>query len=239
MPTASIGIAAFPRDGVSADQLLKRADIALYRAKQAGRDCAVAFAELRADSRSGPDIVTQLRLALDMDGFEVHYQPKVTADGRLAGVEALVRLNHPEHGLLRPAGFLHAAAQSGLLVPLGNWVMNEVCRQIAWWRGHACGSVPVSVNVSPEELESPDFAASVQDCLARHGVPGCGIEIEIAENSLIAAGGEAIRQLRALQAAGVRVAIGEYGASHSSLSFLRQFAVNSIKLDRSTRPNII
>jgi diguanylate cyclase (GGDEF)-like protein len=231
MPTASIGIAAFPRDGATADQLLKRADIALYRAKQAGRDRAVAFAELRAEPRNGPDIVTQLRLAFEVGGFEVHYQPRVTADGKLAGVEALVRLNHPEHGLLQPAGFLPAAAQSGLLVPLGNWVMNEVCRQIAWWRAHGCGSVPVSVNVSPVELESPDFAASIQDCLARHNVPGCNIEIEIAEDTLIAAGGETIRQLRVLQAAGVRIAIGEYGASHASLSFLHQFSVNAVKLD--------
>jgi diguanylate cyclase (GGDEF)-like protein len=231
MPTASIGISAFPRDGATADQLLKRADIALYRAKQAGRDRAVAFAELRGDSRAGLDIATQLRRALEVGGLEVHYQPKVTADGKLAGVEALVRLNHPEHGLLRPAGFLPAAAQSGLLVPLGNWVMNEVCRQIAWWRAHNCGSIPVSVNFSPAELDSPDFAASIQDCLARHCVAGCDIEIEIAENSLIAAVGETIRQLRVLQAAGVRLVICDYGASHSSLAFLHQFSVNAIKLD--------
>jgi EAL domain-containing protein (putative c-di-GMP-specific phosphodiesterase class I) len=109
--------------------------------------------------------------------------------------------------------------------------MNEVCRQIAWWRAHNCGSIHVSVNISPGELESPDFAASIQECLLHHGVSGCNIEIEITENSLIAAGGETIRQLRVLQAAGIGVTIGEYGASHSSLSFLHQFSVNSIKLD--------
>jgi diguanylate cyclase (GGDEF)-like protein len=233
MPTASIGIAAFPRDGATADQLLTRADVALYRAKQAGRDRAVAFAELRAEARTSPDIVTQLRLAFDRGGFEIHYQPKVTSDGKLAGVEALVRLRHTERGLLQPAGFLPAAAQSGLVVSLGNWVMNEVCRQIAWWHAHGCGSISVSVNASSAELESPNFAASIQDCLARHSVPGCNIEIELTESSLIAAGGETIRQLRVLQAAGVRLAIGDYGASHSSLGFLHQFSVNAVKLDPS------
>jgi EAL domain-containing protein (putative c-di-GMP-specific phosphodiesterase class I) len=109
--------------------------------------------------------------------------------------------------------------------------MNEVCRQIAWWRAHNCGNIHVSVNFSPAELESPDFAASIQVCLARHSVSGCNIEIEITENTLIAAGGETIRQLRVLQAAGVRLVICDYGASHSSLAFLHQFSVNAIKLD--------
>ncbi len=230
--SASIGIALFPQDGTTADQLLSRADVALHSARDAGRNRAHAFSST-LETTGKAQMESEIRAALRQGRFLLHYQPKITAQGRLAGLEALIRLSHPERGIIPPADFIPIAEQSDLIVQIGTWVLDEVCRQIVWWRQNGYGQISVAVNASPVQLERPDFAEFVEDCLARHGVPAWSIEIELTENLLIANGGETIRQMRSLRALGVRFSIDDFGAGYSALGYLHQLPVDAIKLDRS------
>ena len=230
--SASIGIALFPQDGTTADQLLSRADVALHSARDAGRNRAHVFSST-LETTGKAQMESEICSALREGRFLLHYQPKVTAQGRLAGLEALIRLSHPERGIIPPADFIPIAEQSDLIVQIGKWVLDEVCRQIVCWRQNGYGQISVAVNASPVQLERPDFAESVEDCLARHGVPASSIEIELTENILIANGGESIRQMRALRALGVRFSIDDFGAGYSALGYLHQLPVDAIKLDRS------
>ena len=230
--TASIGVSLFPRDGSTAGHLLTRANLALHSAKAAGRNQMHAFSGL-AETSGQSQMESEIRSALAEGRFLLHYQPKMTADGRLAGLEALVRLRHPQRGIILPAEFIPVAEATGLIVPVGNWVLDEVCRQIVRWKQQGCGQVPVAVNASPVQLERPDFAQSVEDCLARYSVPAWSIEIELTENLFIQNGGESLRQMRALRSLGVRFSIDDFGAGYSALSYLHQLPIDAIKLDRS------
>ena len=175
----------------------------------------------------------EIRSALAEGRFLLHYQPKMKADGRLAGLEALVRLRHPQRGIIPPAEFIPVAEATGLIVPLGNWVLDEVCRQTVRWKQQGYGQVQVAVNASPVQLERADFAESVEDCLARYSVPAWSIEIELTENIFLQNGGESLRQMRALRAMGVRFSLDDFGAGYSTLSYLHQLPIDAIKLDRS------
>jgi EAL domain-containing protein (putative c-di-GMP-specific phosphodiesterase class I) len=144
-----------------------------------------------------------------------------------------VRMNHPVHGLIPPMSFIPVAESSGLIVPLGAWVLNEACRQMAEWQSRSLTPVSVAVNVSPVQICRPDFARSVMDCLAHHGVAASSLELELTESLLINAAGVAQEQLRALRAFGVRLSIDDFGTGYSSLSYLHRLTVDSIKLDKS------
>ena len=230
--TASIGVSLFPRDGSTAGHLLTRANLAMHSAKAAGRNQMHVFSGL-VETAGQSQMEREIRSALAEERFLLHYQPKMTADGRLAGLEALVRLRHPQRGIILPAEFIPVAEATGLIVPVGNWVLDEVCRQIVRWKQQGCGQVPVAVNASPVQLERPDFAQSVEDCLARYSVPAWSIEIELTENLFIQNGGESLRQMRALRSLGVRFSIDDFGAGYSALSYLHQLPIDAIKLDRS------
>jgi diguanylate cyclase (GGDEF)-like protein len=230
--SASIGIAIFPDDGTEAEVLQRAADAAMYCAKDLGRDRAEAFAT-RNETLDQVRMDEELRVALREGHFVVHYQPKVGPDRKLAGFEALVRMNHPVRGLIPPMSFIPVAESSGLIVPLGAWVLNEACRQIAEWQSRGLSPVSVAVNVSPLQICRPDFAKSVMDCLARHGVAVSNLELELTESLLINAAGVAQEQLRALRAFGVRLSIDDFGTGYSSLSYLHRLSVDSIKLDKS------
>jgi diguanylate cyclase (GGDEF)-like protein len=230
--SASIGIAIFPDDGMDAEKLQRAADAALYCAKDLGRDRIEEFAT-RNDTLDRVRMDEELRLALRHGYFVVHYQPKVGQDRKLVGFEALVRMNHPRLGQIPPAAFIPIAETSGLIIPLGNWVLEEVCRQVAEWNSRGLGSVAVAVNVSPVQICLPDFADSVAACLLRYGVPASSLELELTESLLISAAEVAQTQLRKLRALGVKLSIDDFGTGYSSLSYLHRLQVDAIKLDKS------
>jgi diguanylate cyclase (GGDEF)-like protein len=230
--TASAGIAIFPDDGKDSEQLQRAADAAMYHAKNLGSDRAEAFAT-RNDTLDRVRLDEELRLALSEGYFVVHYQPKVGADRRLVGFEALLRMNHPKHGLIPPASFIPVAEASGMIVPIGKWVLEEVCRQVAEWESRDLGQVRVAVNVSPVQICRPDFAESVHDCLTRYGIAAGNLELELTEGLLINAAGVAQEQLRDLRELGVQLSIDDFGTGYSSLSYLHRLQIDSIKLDRS------
>jgi EAL domain-containing protein (putative c-di-GMP-specific phosphodiesterase class I) len=175
----------------------------------------------------------EIRSALAENRFRVDYQPKVNAAGQIAGIEALARLEHPTLGELLPGRFIAVAEQTGLIVPIGLWVLNEVCRQIADWSRRGIPVEPVAANVSPVQLCRDDFAASVLQTLNLHNVDAALLELEVSESVLVDKSDVARRQMQALRRAGVRFSIDNFGAGYSSFSYLHQLDVDAIKLDRS------
>ena len=231
-PSASIGIAMFPDDGTGPDELQRQADAAMYCAKGLGRDRVQVFST-RNEKLDRVRMEQELRIALRDGMFAVHYQPKIGADGHFGGLEALLRLDHPAYGKVSPAEFIPIAEESGLIVPLGAWVLDEVCRQVADWRKRGMGEISVAVNVSQIQICRPDFARNVRDCIAKHGVSPWSIELELTESLLIGGGQESQRQMHELRSIGIRFSIDDFGTGYSSLSYLHRLEVDAIKLDRS------
>lgn len=230
--SASAGVALYPDDGKTVEQLERAADAAMYHAKDMGRNRVQAFAT-RNETLDRARMEEELRAGLRNGYFVVHYQPKVRADRKIVGFEALVRMNHPEHGLVPPGDFIPIAEANGLIIQLGLWVLQEVCRQIAAWESLGLGQVPVAVNVSPVQICRPDFARAVSDCLTRYRIRPETIELELTEGMLISATGVAQEQLRALRELGVQLSIDDFGTGYASLSYLHRLQFDSIKLDRS------
>jgi diguanylate cyclase (GGDEF)-like protein len=230
--SASIGISVFPDDGADPEELQRQADAAMYCAKGLGRNRLQTFSA-RNDTLDSVRMDQELKRALRDRLFEVYYQPKVDARGRFAGMEALLRLNHPVHGQIPPNKFIPMAEESGLIVPLGAWVLDEVCRQIGAWSAQGMGRIAVAVNVSPLQICRPDFAADVEDCLRRRGISPHCLELELTESLLIGSGEETQKQMNRLRSLGIRFSIDDFGTGYSSLSYLHRLRVDAIKLDRS------
>jgi diguanylate cyclase (GGDEF)-like protein len=230
--SASIGIAMFPDDALEIEELLRAADAAMYCAKGLGRDRVQCFSA-RNHTLDRVRMHQELTKALRDRLFFVVYQPKVDATGRFAGFEALLRLSHPLHGAIPPNDFIPLAEESGLIVPLGLWVLDDVCRQIAEWTRSGAGQVAVAVNVSPLQICRPDFAKDVEECLRRHRVSPLCLELELTESLLIGSGDETQRQMKYLRGLGIRFSIDDFGTGYSSLSYLHRLPVDAIKLDRS------
>jgi diguanylate cyclase (GGDEF)-like protein/PAS domain S-box-containing protein len=233
--SASIGIAAFPEDGDDAETLLKNADIAMYRAKESARNCYRFFtAEMNQRTVAKVQLNTDLRRAIERGEFTLHYQPKVDlADGRLRGLEALLRWNHPQRGLVSPAEFIPALEDSGLILPVGEWVVTEACDQLRRWQleGHAV--VPVAVNLSPKQFRRGDLDRIIRRVLARTGVGAELLELEITESCLMEDPEDAVRVMHNLRAAGLRISIDDFGTGYSSLSYLTRLPLSALKIDRS------
>jgi diguanylate cyclase (GGDEF)-like protein len=240
--TASVGIALSPL-GVdfgedSPSSLLWDADAAMYRAKDCGRDGAQVFEEgLRAGSLDRFRSEVMLRHALDHDGLRLHYQPLVDLrSGALCGAEALVRLHDPERGLVPPAEFIPVAEETGLVVPLGAWVVAQAATQAAAWRALQPFDVPpmtVSINLSGRQLNTSGFAVEVGAAIARSGADASHLCFEITENALLDAGGSGVAALEGLKGLGARLAIDDFGTGHSSLTWLRRLPVDFLKVDRT------
>jgi predicted signal transduction protein with EAL and GGDEF domain len=232
---ASVGIAVFPHDGASADELLRHADMAMYAAKQRGRGRAARFeAALHDAAMRHAQVLRDLRQAVPRGELVLHYQPRVeAATGRARSVEALVRWNHPARGLLSPAVFIDVAEETGLIVEIGRWVLQEACRQMALWRRQGVQLDHVAVNVSVGQLRSPALASDVESALRLHGLTPAELEIEVTESVMVGDPEAAAGLLRRLAATGVRIALDDFGTGYSSMSYLRQLPIDVIKVDRA------
>jgi diguanylate cyclase (GGDEF)-like protein/PAS domain S-box-containing protein len=226
----SIGISLAPDDGDNPDELLKNADLALYRAKADGRS-TYRFFETGMDARAQARRLLEmdLRLALQRSEFEVHYQPiRDLASGGIAVCEALVRWRHPERGLVAPIHFIPLAEETGLILQLGDWVLRQACLDAAKW-STAC----VAVNLSPVQFRDRDLVATVKDALAQAGLPAHRLELEITESVLLQNSEGTRAMLHALRRFGVKISLDDFGTGYSSLSYLRSFPFDKIKIDRS------
>ncbi len=230
--TASIGIATGPR--ASAEELLRDADIALYAAKEAGRNRALVFeSSMHELAEDHLNLLIDLRAAVEQEAFTLAYQPIFDLGSRrVTGVEALARWDHRERGPIPPDVFIPLAEQTGLIVAIGRWVLAEACASAAEWRrrGHEAG---ISVNVSGRQLDHPGFLGHVQEALTGSGLPPDLLTLEITETTLMQDADSARRTLGAIKALGVRIAIDDFGTGYSSLAYLRQFPVDALKIDRS------
>ena len=231
---ASMGMAFFPEDGSSSMELMKRADMAMYAAKSAGRNTYRFFQPdmLERTSRQ-MNLEMDLRRAIDRGGLELHYQPQVAlATGMPLGVEALVRWRHPTFGLLSPNDFIPLAEESGLIRELGNWVLDEACRQAAVWQADGC-NIRIAVNVSARQLESGDLVERIADLTRRHGICPASLEIELTESAVMANPDKAAGLFARLRRLGVTVAVDDFGTGYSSLAYLRRLPIDVLKIDRS------
>ena len=233
--TASMGITVSPRDGEDVDVLLKNADLAMYEAKDSGRNTFRFFnAHMNDAVAEQLHLASGLRTALVNGELRVHYQPQIDlADGRILGAEALLRWLHPERGYIPPAVFIPVAERCGLIHEIGDWVLQQACRDAQAWRALGLGELMVAVNVSPLQLRRDDFDVVVADTLAATGLPGALLELELTESSLVLDTRDLVELLQRLRRHGVRIAIDDFGTGYSNLGYLRRLAVHRLKIDRS------
>jgi EAL domain-containing protein (putative c-di-GMP-specific phosphodiesterase class I) len=234
--SASIGVVASLAGYDNTEAILRDADIAMYRAKDKGKACVVAFeAAMREQVETRLHIENRLRAALETKAFELHYQPIVNlATGRIRALEALVRWRGPE-GLIYPGAFIDIAEETGLIVPLGNWVFHEACAAARKWHDMLPGRKPVnmSINLSPVQFVQNDLVEMLRDSVQRAAVRPQDVTIEITERSTMADPDRALAMLQRLKAIGFRLAIDDFGTGYSSLSYLHRFPIDILKIDRS------
>lgn len=233
--TASIGIAIYPDDGHDQETLLKKADTAMYHAKAAGRNTYRFFTEaMNQQADQGLRMRGWLRHALEHDEFVLHYQPQLDlGSGTVIGAEALIRLNQGGSELIAPGRFIGVAEDSGLIVPIGNWVLRAACRQAAAWRQAGMTELVMAVNISAIQFRRGDLEQSVITALTEAGLPPSALELELTESILIEGTEQVLDIVRRLQAIGVRFSIDDFGTGYSSLAYLKRFNVDKLKIDQS------
>jgi diguanylate cyclase (GGDEF)-like protein/PAS domain S-box-containing protein len=233
--TASVGIAAYPGDGEDAETLLGAADAAMYRAKQSGRNAYQFFtAEITQRTRARAQVALELRRALERNEFGLVYQPKIElVSGKPCGAEALLRWHHPERGLISPADFVPILEETGLIVPVGEWVLRRACEDIKAWQAQGLNALPVAVNLSARQFRQQMLDSRIRALVRAAGVDATLIELEITETELMQDPEHAIRVMRSLRDDGIRVAIDDFGTGYSSLAYLTRFPVSALKIDRS------
>ena len=232
--TTSIGISLYPRDGRDAATLQKNADTAMYRAKNRGKNnCEFFTPELGAAALERLEIENALRRAMENGELQLYYQPQAEMSGELSGFEALLVWNHPKLGVTPPAQFIPVAEDSGMIVPIGAWVLAEACRQNAAWQASGRPGMKVAVNVSPMQFARADFAETVSQALAQSGLEPPLLELELTENVVMRDIEESVRQMERLRALGVSISIDDFGTGYSSLSYLRRLPIDTLKIDQS------
>jgi diguanylate cyclase (GGDEF)-like protein len=236
-PSTSIGIAIAPQDGVNGGGLLRSADLALYRAKEAGRGTYAFFEEsLNERAQQRRQLETDLRQALERDEFELVYQPLFDLEqNRICSFEALLRWSHPQRGLIAPTEFVPVAEDTGLIVPIGAWVIREACAQAGHWPEH----VRVAVNVSAVQFHRGSLSESILRALADSGLVPGRLEVEITESIFLEGGEATLRLLHGLRSLGIRIALDDFGTGYSSLSYLQSFPFDKLKIDRSFIQNLL
>jgi diguanylate cyclase (GGDEF)-like protein/PAS domain S-box-containing protein len=233
--TASLGIAVYPEDGDQHVALIKNADWAMFRAKDAGRNNIQFFSQnMPSDGPTRLSLEADLRRAIEKDELELHYQAKINiASGRITGAEALLRWRHETRGLIPPDVFIPIAEDSSLIVDIGKWVIDEACRQLAAWRQELGRTIQVAINLSAVQLKRKQLSSEILAALAKHGLPGTTLKVEVTETSVVTDPVLAAATLEALQAHGVHVAIDDFGKGYSSLIQLKRLPIDELKIDSS------
>jgi predicted signal transduction protein with EAL and GGDEF domain len=227
----SIGVALAPTDSADPDQILKLADMALYRAKAEGRGTYRFFEpEMDAHMQARRTLELDLRKALTEGEFELYYQPMVNLETEeICGFEALIRWNHPKRGIIMPGDFIPLAEETALIVPIGEWVIRQACAEAAKWPT----TISIAVNLSPAQFKTANIVQTVLNALARSGLPAGRLELEITESVLLLSSESTLKTLHQLRTMGVRISMDDFGTGYSSLSYLRSFPFDKIKIDRS------
>jgi diguanylate cyclase (GGDEF)-like protein/PAS domain S-box-containing protein len=233
--TPSVGISVYPADGADVDTLLRNADAAMYHAKETGRNNYQFFTQdMNARALERLSLDRSLRRALERDELRLHYQPQYgIADGRIVGLEALIRWQHPEQGLVPPLVFIKFAEESGLILQIGDWVLREACRQNRAWQDAGLPPLPVSVNISALQFHQPDFVHSVARALAGSGLEARYLQLEVTESIIMHDAERVTESLERLKDMGLELAIDDFGTGYSSLSYLKRFPIDRLKIDRS------
>ena len=237
----SAGVAAFPADGLDADTLVKHAEIAMYRAKSGGRNGVQFYApHMNAQAFDRLALESALRHALQDEQFELHFQPQVDlASGMVVGNEALIRWRHPLLGTVRPDRFIALAEETGLIVPIGAWVLQAACRQNRRWQRAGLGPLRIAVNLSARQFAEPDLVDTVARVLGETGLPPGSLEIELTESMMMADADAAIHTMECLKRMGVKLSIDDFGTGYSSLQYLKRLPVDVLKIDRSFVQDIV
>jgi diguanylate cyclase (GGDEF)-like protein len=232
--TLSIGICTYPADGNDAKTLLSGADVAMYRAKEQGRDNFCFYsADLMSRSSEKFAIEVGLRQALERNEFRLHYQPKIDmASGLIKGVEALIRWQHPEKGLLYPDKFISVAEETGLIVPIGLWTLREVCDRANDWKRKGFRPLPIAVNLSAAQFRQEQLVPQLSEILRSSGLDPSILELEITESMVMKDPQQAVKLMHKLRDMGVRLSIDDFGTGHSALAILKTFPIHSLKVDR-------
>ncbi|MDO9064480.1 MAG: GGDEF domain-containing phosphodiesterase, partial [Sulfuricella sp.] len=233
--TPSIGISLYPHDGDSIESLMKNSDTAMYHVKSMGRNNFQFFSpEMNQSSAERLLLEDCLHRALERGEFAMHYQPLVEiASGRLVGAEALIRWHHPERGMVSPHEFIPLAEESGMILPIGTWVLREVCRQIKVWRELGMTGLRFAVNLSPRQFRQENLVGNIVGMLREFDVPASALELEITEGSVMENADAAVSLLNLLNQHGLSIAIDDFGTGYSSLGYLKRFPVSTLKIDRS------
>ncbi|HEY0845152.1 MAG TPA: EAL domain-containing protein [Noviherbaspirillum sp.] len=233
--SCSIGIAVCPADGGDPDTLIKHAGIAMYRAKETGRNSFQFYApSMNEQAMERLRIEGDLRSALERNEFLLHYQPQVDlGSGRILGVEALIRWRHPELGMVSPARFIGLAEENGLIVPIGHWVLHTACRQCADWQRAGLGEIRVAVNLSARQFYERDLVTSIRTVLEETGIAPHLLELELTESMMMSDVEHAVGILHDLKALGVHLSIDDFGTGYSSLAYLKRFPIDLLKIDQS------
>jgi len=232
--SASVGIATYPFDGDDAGVILKHADTAMYHAKKSGRNNFKFYtAEMNQSAVKRLQTETLLRGALDRDEFILHFQPKVSlTDGSISGLEALLRWNHPELGLVSPADFIPMLEDTGLIIPVGEWVIRKVCETLKGWEDNHLGVVPIAINLSARQLQVKGLAKIVRHILEEYGINPALLEFELTESVLMIEPESAVEILREIKSYGIGLSVDDFGTGYSSLAYLKRFPIDTLKIDR-------
>ena len=233
--TASIGIAMYPSDGADVQTLTKNADMAMYLAKEDGKNGFRFFTkEIKTQSIERLTLETALRRALERNQFALHYQPKVDmATGQITGVEALLRWTHPDLGVLSPMQFIPLAEETGLIVPIGRWVLKEACAQNMAWQRRGLRPISMAVNLSPRQFVDEQLLQDIDEALVASGMSPVLLQLEVTESMVMRNVSQAVKVLDSIQSRGIRLAIDDFGTGYSSMSLMKQFPIDTIKIDRS------
>ena len=233
--TTSVGVSLYPHDGVDAETLVQNADTAMYRAKEQGRDNFQLYAPaMNARAADRLSLENRLRKALQNDELLLHYQPIVDLrNGRVRGAEALLRWQHPERGLLPPAEFISLAEVSGLISPIGRWVLETACKQARDWQILGNPRFTVSVNLSPRQFLQTDLVSQVEEALSSSGLDAGSLDLEITESNAMENAEVTVNTLWELRRLGVGISMDDFGTGYSSLNYLKRFPIDRVKLDRS------
>ncbi|RZL48942.1 MAG: GGDEF domain-containing protein, partial [Variovorax sp.] len=233
--STSIGVSVFPEDGVDVADLLRKADMALYRAKETGKRKLVFFTdEIETAKSERTRLEFALRGALQRGELRVVYQPKVRLDGQvIVGAEALMRWRHPQLGEVGPDRFIPIAEESRLIIPMGRWILEETCRQIRAWTDMGMRDVRVAVNIAAVQFRAPNLAEEIECIVVRHGIDPQQLELEVTESGLVEDPENVVRILSRLRDIGLTIAIDDFGTGYSSLAYLKTFPVSVLKIDRS------